>query len=318
MSKESNNILNEKIWRNSKFYPLVKNLEGNYKSIKEIRERNRVIKAIYDIPHPILKWAGGKRQLLEQIDNYLPEDFNKYIEPFVGGGALFFYLLPNEAILIDNNEELINCYRVIQNNIGELINSLKKHKNKKEYYYKIRGIDRIPEEFKKLSAVERASRAMFLNRCCFNGLYRVNKKGEFNVPFGSYKNPKFCDEVNLLAVNKVLKKADVINDDFERCLDFAKENDFVYFDPPYQPISNTSNFTSYTKEDFDKEDQIRLFKVYEELDNRGCKVMLSNSYSNSILKLYKKYKLFIVFAKRKINSDASGRGQIKEVLIINY
>ncbi|GAG95837.1 unnamed protein product, partial [marine sediment metagenome] len=219
---------------------------------------------------------------------------------------------------IDNNEGLINCYRVIQNKIGELINSLKKHKNEKNYFYKIRSIDRIPEEFKKLSSVERASRTIFLNKCCFNGLYRVNSKGEFNVPFGKYENPKFCDEENLLAVNTVLKGVQIINGDFKECLELAEKDDFIYFDPPYQPVSTTANFTSYTKENFNKMDQVRLFKVYEELDNRGCKVMLSNSYNEFILDLYKKYDLKTVYAKRSINSDASGRGQIKEVLIINY
>ncbi|MCK4238125.1 MAG: Dam family site-specific DNA-(adenine-N6)-methyltransferase, partial [Candidatus Lokiarchaeota archaeon] len=173
------------------------------------------------VPHPFIKWAGGKKQLLEQINKYLPQKYNKYLEPFAGGGALFFYLLPNKAILIDNNKELINCYRVIQNIIGELINSLKKHKNEKDYFYKIRSLDRIPEEFKKLSSVERASRTIFLNKCCFNGLYRVNSKGEFNVPFGKYENPKFCDEENLLTVNKVLKDIQIINGDFKECLELA-------------------------------------------------------------------------------------------------
>jgi len=283
-----------------------------------IRRKNKKVKKIVGVPHPFIKWAGGKKQLLEQINKYLPKNFNKYLEPFIGGGALFFYLLPNKAILIDNNEELINCYRVIQNKIGELINSLKKHKNEKDYFYKIRSIDRNLVEFKKLSDVERASRMIYLNRSCFNGLYRVNSKGEFNVPFGKYENPKFCDKENLLAVNTVLKDIQIINGDFKECLELAEKDDFIYFDPPYQPISATANFTSYTKENFNKEDQVRLFKVYEELDNRGCKVMLSNSYNEFILDLYKKYDLKTVHAKRAINSDASGRGQIKEVLIINY
>jgi len=282
------------------------------------RRQNKKVKKIVGVPHPFIKWAGGKKQLLEQINKYLPKNFNKYLEPFIGGGALFFYLLPNKAILIDNNEELINCYRVIQNKIGELIISLKKHKNEKDYFYKIRSIDRNPVEFKKLSDVERASRTIYLNKCCFNGLYRVNSKGEFNVPFGKYENPKFCDEQNLLAVNTVLKDVQIINGDFKECLELAEKDDFIYFDPPYQPISTTANFTSYTKENFNKEDQVRLFKVYKELDNRGCKVMLSNSYNEFILDLYKKYDLKTVYARRAINSDASGRGQIKEVLIINY
>lgn len=293
--------------------------DNNIISLRNFKRRqNKKNKKIVAVPHPFIKWAGGKKQLLRQIDKYLPQKYNKYLEPFAGGGALFFYLLPNKAILIDNNKELINCYRVIQNIIGELIKSLKKHKNEKDYFYKIRSLDRIPEEFKKLSSVERASRTIFLNKCCFNGLYRVNSKGEFNVPFGKYENPKFCDEENLLTVNKVLKDIQIINGDFKECLELAEKDDFIYFDPPYQPISTTANFTSYTKENFNKEDQVRLFKVYEELDNRGCKVMLSNSYNEFILDLYKKYDLKTVYARRAINSDASGRGQIKEVLIINY
>ena len=308
--------------RANKFQGSILNYFGEDNKIGSLRNfkrrQNKKNKKIVAVPHPFIKWAGGKKQLLGQIDKYLPKNFIRYLEPFVGGGALFFYLLPNRVILIDNNEGLINCYRVIQNKIGELINSLKKHKNEKNYFYKIRSIDRIPEEFKKLSAVERASRTMFLNKCCFNGLYRVNSKGEFNVPFGKYENPKFCDEENLLAVNTVLKGVQIINGDFKECLELAEKDDFIYFDPPYQPISTTANFTSYTKENFNKEDQVRLFKVYEELDNRGCKVMLSNSYNEFILDLYKKYNLKTVYAKRAINSDASGRGQIKEVLIINY
>lgn len=288
------------------------------KSISNLRRRNKLAKTIVNKPYPILKWAGGKRQLLSQIDEYLPKSFCKYIEPFVGGGALFFYLLPKDAILIDNNAELVNCYKVIQNRVKELIVSLNKHKNEKDYFYKIRNIDRNPEDFKNLSDVERASRNIFLNKCCFNGLYRVNSKGEFNVPFGKYENPTFCDKENLIAVSKILKNIQIINGDFEECFKFAKEGDFIYFDPPYQPISTTANFTSYTKENFSMEDQVRLLKVYEELDNRGCKVMLSNSYNEFILDLYKKYDLKTVYARRAINSDASGRGQIKEVLIINY
>ncbi len=314
--------MSRRILRANKFQGSILNYFGEDNNIVSLRNfkrrQNKKNKKIVAVPHPFIKWAGGKKQLLGQIDKYLLKNFNKYLEPFVGGGALFFYLLPNKAVLIDNNKELINCYRVIQNKIGELINSLKKHKNEKDYFYKIRSLDRIPEEFKKLSSVERASRTIFLNKCCFNGLYRVNSKGEFNVPFGKYENPKFCDEENLLAVNTILKDIQIINGDFKECIELAEKDDFIYFDPPYQPVSTTANFTSYTKENFNKEDQVRLFKVYKELDNRGCKVMLSNSYNEFILDLYKKFDLKTVYARRAINSDASGRGQIKEVLIINY
>ncbi|MHA1340181.1 MAG: DNA adenine methylase [Promethearchaeota archaeon] len=286
-------------------------------NLEEIREKNFQNKKIVDIPYPFLKWAGGKRQLISQITPYIPKNFNKYIEPFVGGGALFFYLLPKKAILIDKNAELINVYRVIKENVEELIANLKHHKNEKEYYYKIRDID-LKEEFKEWSDVQKASRTIYLNRCCYNGLYRVNSRGHFNVPFGRYKNPRFLDEKNLRAVHYTLQNAKILCASFEACLDYAEKGDFVYFDPPYFPISDTAYFTSYTKDNFTKEDQEKLFDVYRELDKRGCYCMLSNSYNEFILELYKDYKIIQVSAKRAINSVASKRGEITESLIINY
>jgi DNA adenine methylase len=281
------------------------------------RNKNKKVKTIVENPHPFLKWAGGKRQLLSQIDLYIPKSFNKYIEPFVGGGALFFYLLPKNAILNDINQDLINTYRVIKENVSELITSLKKHKNEEEYFYKIRSVDRNLDEFKTWSDVEKASRIIYLNRCCYNGLYRVNSKGYFNAPFGKYKNPKICNEENLKLVHKVLKDVKLMNTSFELCLNYAKKDDFIYFDPPYVPISESANFTSYTKSSFKKEDQIKLFNVFKELDQKGCKLLLSNSYNEFILKLYKNYQINIVYAKRAINSNPDKRGEIKEILIIN-
>jgi DNA adenine methylase len=281
------------------------------------RNKNKKAKTIVENPHPFLKWAGGKRQLLSQIDLYIPKSFNKYIEPFVGGGALFFYLLPKNAILNDINQDLINAYRVIKENVSELITSLKKHKNEEEYFYKIRSVDRNLDEFKTWSDVEKASRIIYLNRCCYNGLYRVNSKGYFNAPFGKYKNPKICNEENLKLVHKVLKDVKLMNTSFELCLNYAKKDDFIYFDPPYVPISESANFTSYTKSSFKKEDQIKLFNVFKELDQKGCKLLLSNSYNEFILKLYKNYQINIVYAKRAINSNPDKRGEIKELLIIN-
>ncbi len=268
-------------------------------------------------PHPFLKWAGGKRQLIPQMKNYFPKSFNKYIEPFVGGGAIFFYMLPEKAILIDINEELINCFKVIKHKVEELIDLLKNHKNEKEYYYQIRNLDRNPEVYKKLSDVEKASRTIYLNRCCYNGLYRVNSKGQFNVPFGRYKNPNFCDEKNLEAVSSALKNVNVLRGSFEVCLDYAEKDDFIYFDPPYQPISQTSSFTSYTKENFGIESQRKLFSVFKSLDNRGCKLLLSNSYNDFILDLFNDYQIILLNAKRAINSNATKRGIIKEVLVLN-
>ena len=271
-----------------------------------------------EIPHPFLKWAGGKRQLILQMNKYFPKNFNKYIEPFVGGGAVLFYLKPKFSIIIDINKELTNCYKVIKNNVKELIELLKTHKNEKNYYYQVRALDRDKKKFNKLSNIEKASRMIYLNRCCYNGLYRVNSKGQFNVPFGRYKNPNFCDEENLLAVSKALKNVKIIHGSFELCLDYTEKDDFVYFDPPYYPISKTSSFTSYTKENFGEDSQQKLFNVFKKLDGRDCKLMLSNSYNEYVKNLYKDYKIITLDARRAINCDAAKRGNIKVLLILNY
>ncbi|MFX1276675.1 MAG: DNA adenine methylase [Promethearchaeota archaeon] len=273
-------------------------------------------------PKPFLKWAGGKRKLIKQMSKFFPQNFNNYIEPFVGGGAVFFYLyskrkLNNKIVLIDNNKELINCYKVIKNNIEELIELLYHHKNEKKYYYEIRSKDRNPEIYKKMSDVEKASRTIYMNKCCYNGLYRVNSKGQFNTPFGSYKNPNFCDKDNLKAVNIALKDVDILHGSFKLCLNYANEGDFVYLDPPYFPLSDTSSFTSYTKEEFGIEKQKNLYHIFKELDKRGCKVLLSNSYSDFILNLYQDYNKITLKASRAINCNGSKRGEINEILIHN-
>lgn len=274
--------------------------------------------SINGLPHPFLKWAGGKRQLISQMYKYFPKNFNKYIEPFIGGGAVLFYLKPKFSIIIDINKDLINCYKVIKNNVKELIELLKNHKNEKNYYYKIRALDRDDEKFTKLSNIEKASRIIYLNRCCYNGLYRVNSKGQFNVPFGKYRSPNFCDKENLLAVNKALQNVKIIHGSFELCLDYAEKDDFVYFDPPYYPISKTSSFTSYTKENFGKNSQKRLYNVFENLNERGCKLMLSNSYNEYIKSLYENYRIVTLDARRAINCNAAKRGNINVLLILNY
>jgi len=225
--------------------------------------------------------------------------------------------LPQKAVLLDTNNDLITSYKVIQNSVEELIASLQKHKNEKKYYYKIREMDRT-EEYKNWSDIERVSRILYMNKCCYNGLYRVNSQGFFNVPFGKYKNPKFCDEINLRAVSSVLKGVKLISGSFDRCLDYAEKDDFIYLDPPYHPLSNTSYFTSYTKDNFGLEDQNHLFEVFKELDRRGCHVLLSNSSSKIILDLYKDFTIGFVDAKRSINSNAKKRGTIKEVLVSNH
>ncbi|MHA1146444.1 MAG: DNA adenine methylase [Candidatus Helarchaeota archaeon] len=280
---------------------------------RNVRQKNKIMTA----PYPFVKWAGGKRQLISQIIPCLPKSFKNYIEPFVGGGALFFHLLPKKAVLIDNNASLINVYRVIKENVEDLIAILGRHQNNPEYYYEIRNVDRT-EEFKKWSDVEKASRFVYLNRCCYNGLYRVNSKGFFNVPFGKYKNPKFCDEKNLRAVNKALQNVKLISSSFERCLDFAEKDDLIYIDPPYHPISKTASFTSYTSDNFGENDQKLLKKVVDELNNRGCKVLISNSFCEFITDLYEEYVVKKVNARRAINCNGSKRGEVSEVLIMNY
>jgi len=268
-------------------------------------------------PHPFLKWAGGKRQLLPQMEAHFPKHYNRYIEPFIGGGAVFFHLLPENSIVSDNNPDLINCYKVIKEDVEGLIKSLKKHVYEKIYYYEIRALDRDVKKFADLSNVEKASRSIFLNKTGYNGLYRVNSKGLFNVPFGRHKNPKICDETNLRNVSQALKKVEISLGSFEICLDFAEKDDFIYFDPPYFPLSDTALFTSYTKNSFDKSSQIKLFEVFKELNRRGCNLMLSNSYTEFILDLYKDFKIITLKAKRNINSNSQKRGLINEVLILN-
>lgn len=267
-------------------------------------------------PKPFVKWAGGKRQIINVLLANIPSSFNRYFEPFVGGGALLFELQPQKAVISDINEELINAYKVIKDSVEALINSLKKHKNTPEYYYAIRSVNP-----KTLTSVERASRFIYLNKTCFNGLYRENSKGQFNVPFGRYKNPKICDEENLRAVSKFLNSIEItiLNCDYREACNLAKSGDFVYFDPPYYPLSRTASFTKYNKNDFSEKDQIELFEVFKELDSKGCYVMLSNSNTEFIKKLYAGYRIQEVSANRFINCKANGRKKSAlEVLITNY
>ncbi len=282
-------------------------------------------KIINEKAKPFVKWVGGKRQLLKQFRDlgfYPPEGFdalkNTYFEPFVGGGAVFFDLLPKKAILSDLNNELVVTYNVIKNNVDELIGTLKKHKNNKDYFLKIRA-----KNIKDLSEVEIASRFIYLNRTCFNGLYRVNKQGGFNTPFGLNKNALICDEVNLKKVSASLQKVTINHGDYKNVLKKAKKGDFIYFDPPYYPINKTSSFTAYTADSFLDKEQIELRDVFYQLHNRGCFVMLSNSDTPFINKIYselkdKKVKINKIEAGRSINSKGTGRGKITEVLVTNY
>lgn len=261
---------------------------------------------------PPFKWAGGKSQLLGQFESLLPKKFDLYIEPFVGSGALFFHLLPPKAILIDLNFDVVNFYNVVKNNLDELIEDLKKHKNESEYYYMMRSKDPTT-----MNPVKRASRFLYLNKTSYNGLWRVNKRGQFNVPFGRYKNPKIFDEENMKKVSLSLKDVKIILGDFTETLKYAKSGDFIYMDPPYYPISKTSNFTSYSGE-FTSDDQIRLAECFKELDKIGSLVMLSNSNTEFIRSLYKGYDIHLVKATRRINSKADKRGEIEEIVIRNF
>ena len=274
---------------------------------------------------PFLKWAGGKRQLLAEIKKYLPSDINTYtyFEPFLGAGAVFFDLQQKKAVINDFNEQLILTYNAIKENIDELIVLLKKYqkKNDEDNFYKIRNIDREQEKFLRLSNIEKAARIIFLNKTCFNGLYRVNSQGFFNVPYGRYKNPAICEEIVLRQISDYLNsnKIEILNCDFEDAVAKAGKKSFVYFDPPYHSPDKT-NFTSYQAGRFDENEQERLRDVIIKLTNRGVKCLLSNSDTDYIRKLYKNTSLKIIptQAKRAINSDSAGRGNVNEVLIKNW
>ncbi len=286
-----------------------------------IMKGNKVSNNLFDIRveiRPVVKWAGGKRQIIDELLKRVPRGYNRYFEPFVGGGALLFKLLPEDAVINDYNKELMNMYEVIRDNVDALIKDLKKHRNTKEYYYKIRNIDREPQLYKKMSPVERASRFIYLNRTCYNGLYRVNSRGEFNVPFGNYKNPVWLDEENLKLMSHYLQRISILNGDFEIIKGLVSEGDFVYFDPPYVPLSETASFTSYTNKGFTLEDQKRLKLLCDYLDSIGAKFMLSNSYTEFTLRLYKRYHVEIVRARRAINSNGKKRGEINEIIVRNY
>jgi DNA adenine methylase len=268
-----------------------------------------------------VKWAGGKGQLIEQFKPLFPKKINNYLEPFVGSGAVFFYIIqkykPNEILISDINEELINAYKVIKSDVEKLIIKLKElkklHISKgKNHYYEIRE-----KETEYLSNIDKAARFIYLNKTCFNGLYRVNSKGKFNVPIGSYKNPEIVQEEKLRIVSKLLKNVKIKVMQFENVLDFAKKDDFIYFDPPYYPL-NKNSFTTYTKDVFLEKEQEKLAEIFKKLDKKGCFVMLSNSDTEFIKNLYKDYNVKFVQATRMINCDGNKRGKINEVVVTNY
>lgn len=269
---------------------------------------------------PVVKWVGGKRQLLKDITQYIPQAYSTYYEPFLGGGAVLFDLQPAKAVVNDINEELINVYETIRDDVEGLIADLEKHKNEAEYFYMIREKDRDREKYNQLSKVERASRIIYLNKTCYNGLFRVNRHGEFNTPFGRYKNPNIVNKDTLRAVSEYFNKANITFrcGDFEDAVKGVRKGSFVYFDPPYDPVSESANFTGYDKGGFNRDEQIRLKKLCDKLNERGVKFLLSNSATDFILDLYKDYDIKIVQAKRAINSKGDKRGEVNEVLVKNY
>jgi len=275
-------------------------------------------------PKPFVKWAGGKRQLIPLLNENLPKTFGTYFEPFLGGGALLFHMLNEhnrqKCNISDLNSDLVLCYTTIRDRVNDLISSLKNHeknyqKDSKFYYYSIR--DSNPK-----SQIEKTSRLLFLNRTCFNGLYRVNSKGKFNVPLGKYTNPNIVNEENLNSVSNILQssKVSIKCRDFEAVLRDAKKGDLVYFDPPYQPVSDTANFTSYTNKNFTYNDLSRLANLCMKLDEKGCNVLLSNSNSKEVSDMFSKktWKINKIHANRSINSNSKKRTGHFELLIKNY
>jgi DNA adenine methylase len=269
---------------------------------------------------PILKWVGGKRQLLSEIIPLIDESCDNYVEPFIGGGAVLFRLQPKKAIINDYNTELINVYRTVRDDLNGLLALLKEHEkyNSSDYYYEVRALDRTPD-FDKMSNLERAARIIYLNKTCYNGLYRVNSLGQFNSPYGKYKNPNIVNEVVLRAISKYLNRNEISirSGDYKDVLNDIEKNSFVYLDPPYMPISSSSSFTGYTEGGFGYDKQVELKEECDKLNSKGVHFLQSNSDCEEIRELYKDYRIKVVKAKRAINSDAKKRGQINEVLIYN-
>ncbi len=270
-----------------------------------------------DLPRarPFLKWVGGKRQLLPQIRELLPGNIGSYFEPFVGGGAVFFDLQLPRSILADVNEELMLAYTVVRDAPSALISALQLHEaaHSKDHYYEVRAL--IPDS---LPPVDRAARLIYLNKTCFNGLYRVNRRGEFNVPMGSYESPLICDAENIARASEALRGVSLMRAHFRAACAEAKRGDFVYFDPPYVPLTASSRFTSYASDGFTADDQRDLAACFGELAGRGVNCLLSNSSAPFVLELYRDFEVTYVRASRAVNSVGSKRGKIQEVIVKNY
>jgi DNA adenine methylase len=262
---------------------------------------------------PFLKWAGGKTRLLPALRQSLPPRFNRYFEPFLGGGAFFFDLSPGIAILGDSNPELINCYQIVRERPRDLLAALSKLRVNESEFYRLREL-----EAEKLPPVVRAARLIYLNKTCYNGLYRVNRQGRFNTPYGRHSSVTLVDPENLIAASSVLRRAQLVCADFTAVLESADKGDFIYFDPPYVPVGKFSDFKRYTKDQFYEADQERLAKVFRELSAKGCFVLLSNSLNGRTAKLYAKFLQRTVKMPRFVNCKGEGRGHVDELLISNY
>ena len=271
---------------------------------------------------PFVKWAGGKRQILDKLKEHIPEEYNTYYEPFVGGGALLLDLLPEKAVINDSNYELMNVYACIQDEdkLKKMTKELDSYETKhsEEFYFEIRNKDKDKLKFGKMADYKRAARTIYLNKACFNGLYRVNSKNEFNVPFNKKEKVNTYEGSNIEAIHYYLNYRNVTlkSCDFEEAVKDAKKGDFIYFDPPYD--SDTETFNSYTKDGFGKEEQVRLARVYKELSDKGCYVMLSNHNTKLINELYGDFNIHVIEAKRNINANGKKRGKVEEVIITNY
>lgn len=269
---------------------------------------------------PVVKWVGGKRQLLPQILPLIPKRMTAYCEPFLGGGAVLFALQPKRALVNDLNQDLITVYRVIKEDADALIEHLSRHENTPEYFYRIRDLDRDKDAYAALSDVEKASRLLYLNKTCYNGLFRVNASGAFNSPYGHYRRPNIVNEQTIRGVSRYFNSCDItfFSGDFASVLEQVPKGGFVYLDPPYDPVSDTASFTGYNRGGFGREEQLRLKECCDALTARGVKFLLSNSATPFIRELYGSYRVSIVQARRAVNSVASRRGAIEEVLVRNY
>ena len=273
----------------------------------------------YESLAPIVKWVGGKRQLIKYIQPLLPDNIGTYYEPFIGGAAVLLEHKPKKAVINDFNHELINTYNIVRDDVDALLLDLKNHVYESDYYYELRALDRS-SAYDELTAVQKASRLLYLNKTCFNGLYRVNSKGQFNSPFGKYTNPNIVNEQGLLELSRYLRENDITTrtGDFSVAVNDSESGDFVYLDPPYDPVSKSASFTAYSKGGFSSDDQLRVRDLCVELDCKGVKFLLSNASTEFINDIYSGFKVIEVGASRSINSNGAKRSKVKEVLVRNY